>query len=167
MTAIATASASFRRTLLRLGLDSGEQALDNPALFGRRAALLAAAETLWGRQVGGLRSLQDVQALLGVSRRQAVHDLVQRGRLLGLPLREGRIVYPRFQFGPNGRPFPALGSVLAAFRAVEANPWTIASWCTTEQPELQGLTPAEWLAQGRDAERLAEAARHAAAPLAR
>jgi hypothetical protein len=164
--AIATATASFRRTLNQLGLDSEEQALDDPTLFGRRAALLAAAETLWARHLGDLLSLQDVQALLGVTTRQAVHDLVQRGRLLGLPMRNGRVVYPRCQFGPSGRPYPALAGVLAAFRAVEANPWTIASWLTTEQAELEGLTPVDWLGRDDDAARLIEVARHSAAPLA-
>lgn len=165
-TAIATAAASFRRTLNRLGLDEGEQALGDPSLFGRRAALLAAAEALWGRQLGGLLSLQDAQALLHVRTRQAVHDLVQRGRLLGLPTRNGRMVYPRFQFGPDGRPYAALGSILAVFRAVKTNPWTIASWFTSEQAELEGLTPTEWFARGKDVERLVEVARHSAAPLA-
>jgi hypothetical protein len=114
-----------------------------------------------------LLSPHDVQALLGVTTRQAIHDLVQRGRLLGLPIRGGRKVYPRFQFGTDGRPYPGLAPLLAIFRAVEANPWTIASWFTTEQPELDGLTPVEWLAGAHDPERLLEAARHSAAPLAR
>ena len=163
---IATAVASFRRTLSRLGIEDDDRALGDPTLFGQRAALLAAAETLWGRQLGDLLGLKDVQALLGVTTRQAVHDLVQRGRLLGLPTREGRTVYPRFQFGPDGRPHAALGRVTAAFRAVEADPWTIASWFTSAQPELDGLTPAEWLARGCDGERLIEVASHSAAPLA-
>lgn len=164
--AIATAAASFRRTLDRLGLDASDPVLEDPALFGQRAALLAAAEALWGSQLGGLLNLKDAEALLGVTTRQAVHDLVQRGRLLGLPTREGRTAYPRFQFGPEGRPYSAVGTVLAVFRTVGANPWTVASWFTSEQAELDDLTPAAWLAGGQDSERLVEAARHSAAPLA-
>lgn len=164
-TAIATATAAFRRTLNRLGFDEGEHALADPTRFGQRAALLAAAEALWGRQLGDLLSLQDVQALLGVTSRQAVHDLAQRGRLLGLLTRNGRIAYPRFQFASDGRPYLALPAVLAAFRTAEASPWTVASWFTTEQPELEGLTPAAWLAGGKDSDRLVEVARRVAAPL--
>jgi hypothetical protein len=163
--AITTATASFRRTLSRLGLDAEDEALGDPALFGQRAALLAAADTLWRRQVGELLELRDVQALLGVTTRQAVHDLVQRGRLLALPTR-GRTAYPRFQFGANGRPYAAMARLLEVFRAVEANPWTTASWFTTEQVELDGLSPQAWLAEGRDPERLLEVARHSAASLA-
>lgn len=165
-TAIATAATAFRRTLDRLGLDAGEQSLGEPTQFGQRAALLAAADSLWRRHLGGLLSLQDVQAMLGVRTRQAIHDLVRRGRLLGLPTREGRTVYPCFQFGPDGRPYPEIASVLLVFHATGANHWTVASWFTTEQPELGGRTPAAWLADGQDAERLVEVARHSAAPLA-
>lgn len=163
---LATAAASFRRTLSRLGLDADEE-LRDPAFFGQRAALLAGAETLWGRHLGGLLDRTDVQALLGVTTRQAVHDLVQRGRLLGLPTRDGHTVYPRFQFGPDGRPYTALSKVITAFRAAEADPWTIASWFTSEQPELDGLTPVDWMSRGLDTTRLVEVARHSAAPLAR
>src|SRR5438270_1543503 len=113
--AIASATASFRRTLRKLGPEIEEQALDDPAQFGRRAALLAAAEVLWNRQLGGWLDVQEVQALLGVTTRQAVHDLVKRGKLLGLPMRNGRIVFPRPQFGPDGRPYPAIAGIVAAF----------------------------------------------------
>jgi hypothetical protein len=165
--AITTATASFRRTLSRLGLDRDEETLRDPTLFGQRAALLAAAETLWGKHLGDLLGMHDVQALLGVTTRQAVHDLVKRGRLLGLLTRDGRTLYPRFQFGADGRPDPALGNLLAVFHAVDVNPWTIASWFATEQSELDGRSPAEWLAAGDDPERLLAVARHSAAPLAR
>ena len=43
----------------------------------------------------------------------------------------------------------------------------IASWATTPQHEdLEGSTPADWIANGKDAEWLARAARRAASRLA-
>jgi hypothetical protein len=162
----ATAASAFRRTLHELGFDDQQALVADPARFGQRAALLAAAEGLWGQQLGESLGLAEVKALLGVTSRQAVHDLVRRGRLLGLPLRNGRVVYPRFQFGPDGRPHPTLAAVLAALRDGTANPWTMASWFTTEHLELEGMTPAAWLQEGMDPERLVIVARRSAAPLA-
>lgn len=165
-TALATASASFRRTLVRLGLDAEHQALSDAVHFGRRAALLAAAEAVWGRHLGDLLGVKDVQTLLGVGTRQAVHDLVRRGRLLGLPTRDGRTLYPRFQLRSDGRPYPSLAPVLRAFSEAGADAWTVASWFATAQPELDGLTPADWLARGGDGDRVVAVARHSAAALA-
>src|ERR687885_145972 len=82
--ALDTAAASFKATLRELGLSGDEPELGDAAQLGQRAALVAAAGALWQRQLGPLLDMRQAQALLGVGTRQAVHDLVQRHRLLVL-----------------------------------------------------------------------------------
>lgn len=138
------------------------ETLGDPRELGERAALLAIAESAWRHHLGTLLDAHDVQALLGVGTRQAVSDRARRGGLLALPTSAGRVYYPALQFGPGGRPFPAVPKVLAVFSRAEADPWLVASWFRTPQPLLDDSTPAEWLGRGDDEERLLEAARRTA-----
>jgi hypothetical protein len=140
-----------------------EGALGDPRELGERAALLALAESAWRQHLGALLDAHEVQTLLHVGTRQAVSDRARRGGILALPTSAGRVYYPAFQFGPGGRPFPAVPRVLSIFARAEASPWTVASWFRTPQELLEGLTPAAWLGHGRSEERLLEAARRAAA----
>jgi hypothetical protein len=57
-------------------------------------------------------------------------------------------------------------AILAAFQDADVSPYTIASWFTTPQRLLGGVTPATWLRRGRDGDRVVEAARRSAARLA-
>ncbi len=167
MSRLATvAAAAFRETLTDLGLSDEESGVGDPAELGRRAALLVASDLVWRRQIGPLLDGQQVRQLLGVRTRQAVHDLVKRGRLLGLPSRDGSTVFPAFQFSAEGRPLLALPAILATFSGTVESPYTIASWFVSPQPLLDGDTPAAWLRAGRDPEVAGEAARRAAARLA-
>jgi hypothetical protein len=140
--------------------------LGDPRELGERAALLAVAEMAWSRHLGALLDSHQVQALLGVGTRQAVSDRARRGGLLALPTTSGRVYFPAFQFGPGGRPHPALPKVLAVFAQAEVGPWTVASWFRTPQALLDDTAPADWMGQGKDEERLLEAARRTAAKLA-
>src|ERR671925_2439488 len=82
--ALDTAAASFKATLRELGLSGDEPELGDAERLGQRAALVAAAGALWQRQLGPLLDMRQAQQLLGVGSRQAVHDLIQRQRLLAL-----------------------------------------------------------------------------------
>jgi hypothetical protein len=163
---LAAAAAAFEETLADLGFGEAEAELGNPAELGRRAALLVAADAFWQHHLGPLLDGKQVQQLLGVRSRQAVHDLVRRRRLLGLPAEKGRLAFPAFQFTGAGRPHPALPDILEAFAEAVVSPYTVASWFVTPQPLLEGETPARWLQSGRDQELVREAARRAAARLA-
>jgi hypothetical protein len=143
-----------------------EGALGDPSALGERAALLVVAELSRSRPLGALLDTHQVQALLSVGTRQAVSDRARRGGLLALPTTSGRVFFPAFQFGPGGRPHAALPKVLAVFAAAEVSPWTVASWFRTLQPLLDDASPADWMGQGKDEERLLEAARRTAARLA-
>jgi hypothetical protein len=163
--ALAAAARAFEETLEQLERQDWAPDLSDPAALGRRAALLAAAEGVWGRHLGPLFDAEQVKALLGVGSRQAVSDLAKRGRLLVLDA-GGRKLYPALQFGANGRPYTEIAAVLQAFEGVVATPHTIASWLASPQDLLEGETPAAWMRAGRAPEPLHEAARRAAARLA-
>jgi len=164
--ALATAASAFRQTLRQLGLE-GAPELGDSAAFGRRAALVAAADLLWRRHLGARLDTRQAQELLGVGTRQAVSDMVKRGRLLALRTADGRLAYPAFQFGPAGRPYPVLPFVLGTLREAGADPHTVASWFVTPKALLDDKSPAEWLKRGGDDAPVREAARRAAARLGR
>lgn len=139
--------------------------LEVDAELGERAALLAVAGHLWRRRLGPLLTTGDLQKLGGRSR-QAVHDLVRRGRLLALPSATGNL-FPSFQLDPAGRPRPVVAEVLDAFSGAVESPYTVAAWFRTPQALLDDREPAEWLAAGEDPARVVQAARRSAALLRR
>ena len=163
--ALDTAAASFKATLRELGLSGDEPELGDAARLGQRAALVAAAGAMWGRQLGPLLEMRQAQELLGVASRQAVHDLVQRHRLLALQPENRRTLIPLFQFSETGRPYEAVPPILRIFGEAEATGWTVASWFTTPTTDLEGDTPIAWIRAGRDRDTVLDAARGAAAPL--
>src|SRR5215207_6329005 len=162
----AAAARAFERALEQLERQEGAPDLGDPEELGRRAALLAAAEAVWGRHLGPLFDVEQAMTALGVGSRQAVSDLARRGRLLALDAPGGRKLYPAFQLGPGGRPFPEVAAVVEAFAGVVETPHTIAAWFVAPQELLEGETPAAWMRARRDPAPLVEEARRAAARLA-
>src|SRR5262245_6044585 len=116
------AVTAFRRTLKRLeataervapadeAADAGGGLAMDPEL-GERAALMAVAGQLWRHHLGPLLTASDLQKMGGRSR-QAVHDMVQRRRLLALPGGGRQLLFPAFQLDPAGRPLPVVPKVL-------------------------------------------------------
>ncbi|MGH7818264.1 MAG: hypothetical protein ACREQ9_00675 [Candidatus Binatia bacterium] len=143
-----------------------EEQADDPAELGRRAALVVAAEATWSGHLGPLLEGKEVERLLGVRTRQAVSDLRTRRRLLGLVRKDGRVVYPAFQFADRGRPFPEMKQILEVFEEADVDEWTIASWFVTPKALLRGATPAAWLRDGGDSSIAVTAARRTVARLA-
>jgi len=139
--------------------------IQDPEALGRRAALLAVSEMVWGQVLGPLYDVEQVQTILKVKTRQAVSDLAKRGRLLALDGSGGRKLYPAFQFGPNGRPYPEIAKVLEIFEGIVETPYTIASWFVSPQDLLEGETPMAWLRAGKDSSQLLAAARRSAGEL--
>lgn len=163
--AVPRAARAFRETLARLEIDR-EPGLEDPGAFGRRAAILAAADVLWRRQLGRLLSSEEVRQLLGVGTRQAVSDFVKRRRLLAIRGTDGRLLFPAFQFTAAGRPLAALEAILSAFARAGVDGLTIASWFTSPQDLLEDRTPADWLQSGGAGALVIEAARRTASELA-
>lgn len=163
--ALDTAAASFRATLAELGLSGHEPEFGDAARLGQRAALVAAAGAVWHGQLGPVLDLRQASELLGVSTHQTVFDLLEGRRLLAVSTKDGRTLIPVFQFTESGRLDEAVSTILGIFGDVEATGWTIASWFTTPNPELEQYTPIAWIRAGRDVDVVAGAAYIACAPL--
>jgi len=131
----------------------------------RRAGLLAASAQVWENELGPLLSSAQVRELLGDVSRQRVDELLRTRRLIGLRDGSGRRLFPVFQF-QDGRPHHALIDAYWTVAAT-ASEWSAASWCVSDDEALEGLSPARWVREGRDPERLAAVARQDAARLAR
>ena len=108
MTRTEIATRAFAEELERLE-HRGELELEDPERAGRRGALIVAAGSLWARHLGGLLDAEQTRRLLGVKSRQAVHDLVRRGRLLRVKDSAGHVLYPANQFDRHGRPSRSSG----------------------------------------------------------
>jgi hypothetical protein len=121
---------------------------------------------VWARHLGGLLDSEQTRDLLRVKSRQAVHDLVRRGRLLRVEDSAGRALYPANQFDEHGRPFPLVGELIETFRPADVSSWTIASFLGSPQRELEGQTPQRWLLAGGEEQPVREAAGRIAARLA-
>jgi hypothetical protein len=136
--------------------------------WGQRAAATAVAPVVWARAAGEVLETSEVQNLLGVSR-QALAKRIAVGSLIGLPAK-GRTLFPVWQFDlDEGRVRTAVRAIIEVFRESlgEVDPNLIAAWATTPQDEdLDGSTPASWLAENRDIEVVVESARRLAARMA-
>jgi hypothetical protein len=148
------ASAAFAETLCEV-LGDRRLSVKN----ARRAALIAAAGTVWEDTVGPLLTSEQVRELVGVSR-QRVAQLASDGQLIVLEEQSGSRRWPAWQFGQDGRP---LAPLVAAHRTLvgdgHMSPWSAASWCVHEHPGLGGRSPREWAAAKNDPDRLALVAR--------
>jgi hypothetical protein len=120
----------------------------------------------WLQVLGPLLDIEQARDLLRLESKERVRDLSASGQLLTLDSPEGHELYPAFQFGASGHPYPEIARVIEIFTGIVATPYTIASWLVSPQDLLEGETPAAWLRSGRDREILFEAARRSAAPLA-
>jgi hypothetical protein len=165
MTATEVAVRAFAQQLEQLER-RGELELQEPERAGRRGALIVAAASVWARHLDGLLDPEQTRDLLGVKSRQAVHDLVRRGRLLRVQDSVGRALYPANQFDEHGRPFALLGELIETFRPAGISPWTIASFLGSPQRELNGHTPQRWLLAGGEEQPVREAAGRIAGRLA-
>ncbi len=132
----------------------------------RRAALLAAAGLAWQGELGPLLDSAQVRELLGGVSRQRVTELLAARRLVGLRDRGGRLRFPAYQF-VDGAPSEPLVAAFWTLADASASDWTAASWCSTPDDALEGLSPAAWAHERRDPDRLAQVARQDAARLAR
>ncbi|MEZ5341111.1 MAG: hypothetical protein R2706_06585 [Acidimicrobiales bacterium] len=97
------------------------------------------AGALWAEDLGPFYSSEAVAILLGNVSKQAVSDRVRRHRLLALRTGSGRLVYPAFQF-ERRRVIAGLADVLAIVAPDDTEAWYVASWLTTPDPALAGLT---------------------------
>jgi hypothetical protein len=123
----------------------------------------AEADALWRKQLGPLLTVTATASELGIPAKD-VEQMIEAKELLALPAGDG-VLLPAFQFS-DGKPLPGLKEILTVFTPVVKTPFTVASWFTGPQPELEQQTPAAWLRDGRDPRPAILAARRSAALLA-
>ena len=119
--------------------------------LGGRVVGAALAPKLWADVVGKRFDTAQLVEMLRITR-QALGKRVASGTLLGLP-GKGTTFYPTWQFDLSAEPVRIRRSVAAAFTAwIEEmgalDPYAVASWAQTRQPELHDLTPVEYLGKG-------------------
>ncbi|MCW3000990.1 MAG: hypothetical protein JWQ20_288 [Conexibacter sp.] len=132
----------------------------------RRAAIVAAAEGVWERELGPLLGSAEVRELLGGVSRQRVDELLRERKLIGLRAASGRRQFPVFQFS-DGRILDPIVQAYWTVRPSIADDWTAASWCVAADEEvLDGLSPAAFARRDADPARLAAVAARDAARLA-
>jgi hypothetical protein len=135
--------------------------------LGAQGAEAAIAPLIWDAAVGERWPTATVTEFLHVTR-QALHKRLGTGTILGLPGR-GTTWFPVWQFDLDAhRVRPIAADVITAFRDElgAADPFVVASWATSPQPELE-MSPEEWLVSGKDPAEVVRVARRAAADLGR
>lgn len=138
---------------------------DEASDLGAKAAEEVIASARWSRLVGDRIDTSEAVRVLGITR-QALSKRQASGSLLGLP-GHNTTWFPTWQLDPDKEAIrPEVRDIIGAFRDAlgdGADPFLIASWASTAQHEdLEGSSPAEWLADGNEVERLRQAAQRAA-----
>ncbi len=133
--------------------------------LGARGADAAVAPLIWASAVGERWPTTTTTEFLNVTR-QALHKRILAGTLLGLPGR-GTTWFPVWQFDLAAHAVrPQVADIIRTFRdeVGSGDPFVIASWATTHQPELD-MSPDEWLASGKDPAEVVRIARRTASTL--
>jgi hypothetical protein len=92
-----------------------------------------------------------VQRELRLMSRQALDERRKTGRVLALKTSDNHRIYPVSQFQRRGNRVevkPELVSMLSVLR--DHDPWSVAVLLRTPAPELENLTPLDWIHQGRE-----------------
>lgn len=104
--------------------------------------------------VGPVWSAANTCRSLGVSQ-GGLAALGSAGDVLRLVTADGEAVYPVWQFSRRGQVHvkPGLVPLVRTLRGFDG--WTVAVLLHTPAPELDDLSPLDWLAEGRDGEAVA------------
>ena len=132
----------FRRTLTEIG--GQPNSADDAEVLGRRAAMVVLAGGAWERALGELLTSAEARILLGGISREALRKRVLSGSVIALRDDAGLIRYPRWQFdAANSAPFGAIKKLNEIFGEAGLDPWTLAAFATTPQPELRNRAPVD------------------------
>lgn len=94
---------------------------------------------------------------------QAVRNRLAAHTLIGIKTRDGRWVFPAWQFRVRPGRLTVRTDVIDLWRRLPVDDgtldaWTLMAWMTGARKDLDGLSPLEWLAEHGDDDRLARAA---------
>jgi hypothetical protein len=165
--AITDAYVETMRSLLHQFAPQLDQIQISAAEIGSEAAHQTITSLRWATAIGDRLDTTMVSQLLGISR-QALGKRVAKGSLITIP-GNGTSWFPAWQFDRERRSIrPEVLGIVLAFRRIlgDVDPLLIASWATTSQDDLEGASPAQWLARNGEPRRVLEAASRAASHLA-
>jgi len=98
----------------------------------------------WERALGELLTSAEARVLLGGVSREALRKRVISGSVVALRDDAGLVRYPRWQFdAASGVPFGAVKRLNEIFGDAGLDAWTLASFATAPQPELDDRTPVD------------------------
>ena len=95
---------------------------------------------------------------LGGITKQALDSRRTHQSVLAMRTGDGHWLYPAWQFTGDGHVHPVLAPVLKALRGLDR--WAAGVWLVSAHPDLDGSSPREALAAGRDADAVARLAQH-------
>lgn len=115
--------------------------------------------------IGPVYETADLVSWLGITR-QALHKRVQRHDVLALKTGDGYTIYPAWQFDADGKVRPGVATSTRELARV-MDDWMRALWFAGATPELEELSAAQWLSEGRDPATVISAAKRTAGRMAR
>lgn len=99
--------------------------------------------------VGPFYDAAALQRWLGATR-QNLEKWSRALRILACKTGDSHLLYPIWQFRQDGTVISGYTEVLTVLAQGTASPWTWALWLTSKvDDELKGMSPAEWLSDGR------------------
>lgn len=98
--------------------------------------------------IGPVCSTADLVDWMGISR-QAINKAVKEARILAVRQGRGSWRYPVWQLTRDHQIVGGLADVLPRMHGI-IDAFDIAQWFMTKHRDLSGLTPAQWLSDGRD-----------------
>lgn len=156
----------LRQALIARVLEEGPLDEDDTDTLVSRVVAAFPQRHEFDQQVGPFYDTSGLLSWIGGSR-QALFGRVQRGRVIACQLESGSWVYPTWQFRADGTVDDAHMSVWRALRgpqdAPAADPWTCALWMCAPHPDLEHISPVEWIRAGNDLELVLTLARQVSA----
>jgi len=136
---------------------------DDPSALAERMVASIPTRHEYDAVAGPFYDTAGLRKWLGISR-QALAARVAAGSLLACPTQEGQLVYPAWQFQPDGTTVAHLAEVIKILRPAAATPWTVATWLRTPGGEnVEGADAVTWLSNGGDVTPILAEAREDAA----
>lgn len=147
-----------RRLLSLRTATSSDLLTSEPAALAERMVASIPTRHEYDQLVGPFYDTTGLRKWLSLSR-QALAARVEAGSLLACTTQDGSLVYPAWQFRPDGTTVPHLPALIKILRKSAATPWTVATWLRAPGGEaVNGMDAVSWLAGGGDpAPLLAEA----------
>ena len=114
---------------------------DDAELLVRAVTARVLNAAVWETELGPVYDTDGVAQILGGDQAPVSRQAVSKRKLLALRTGSGKVVYPAFQFDEDGSVVSGVADVVKTLEPTQLSPWTLASWFTSPEPDLDGQTP--------------------------